>query len=104
MTKFGSLLAKGAALGLVLGASVCAASAAGAAETSYVVCNRWNECWRVHEHYSNYPSDAAVVYHDQAWWDAHEHDTDTHWTLLPDPSNDKGWYDEHGHWHPFDHD
>ncbi|MHB8528794.1 MAG: hypothetical protein ACYC8V_04685 [Caulobacteraceae bacterium] len=80
-------------------AGALAASNAGAATKTYVVCNRWDECWRVHEHYTTYPSDVGVVWHDDAWYAAHEHDT--HWHWLNDPANDHGWYDKDGVWHPF---
>ena len=99
MTLSKSLLAKGAIAGIV--AAVSIASSSTAATKSYVVCNKWDECWRVHEHYTTYPSDVQVVYHDDAWWTAHEHDKDVHYRLLTDPSDDHGWYDKDGVWHPF---
>jgi hypothetical protein len=99
MTLSKSALAKGAIAGLVAAVSI-AGSTAAAAKT-YVVCNRWDECWRVHEHYTTYPSDVRIVYHDDAWWAAHEHDKDWHYRLLTDPSDDHGWYDKDGVWHPF---
>ena len=92
-------LVKGALAGLI-SAGVISATTAAAAKT-YVVCNRWGECWRVHEHYTTYPSDIGIVYHDDAWWAHHEHDKDVHYRLLTDPSDDHGWYDEQGTWHPF---
>jgi hypothetical protein len=69
------------------------------ATNSYVVCNAYHECWRVHEHYTTYPSDQAIVYHDDAWWTAHEHDTQ--WRFEADPADDHGYYDKDGVWHPF---
>jgi hypothetical protein len=71
------------------------------AADSYVVCNQWNECWRVHERYTDYPKDAQVTYHDEAWRSAHEHDT--HWKWLSDPADDHGWYDRDGAWHATEH-
>lgn len=64
-----------------------------------VVCNRYNECWRVHQRYTFYPADEGVVFRDDAWWVKHEHDKV--WRELPDPSDEHGWYDIDGNWHPF---
>ncbi len=66
----------------------------------YVVCNAYNECWRVHQRYTTYPSDQVIVYHDNAWWEAHQHDTQ--WRFEADPTDDHGYYDHDGVWHPFD--
>jgi len=84
-----------------MAAATLAASSAGAETktTTYVVCNKWDECWRVHEKYTTYPSDARIVWHDDAWRDRHEHDTHFHW--LSDPADDHGWYDKDGSWRPF---
>jgi hypothetical protein len=79
--------------------AIGALAATAAKADSYVVCNRWNECWRVHDKYSDYPPDARIVIHDDAWRAAHEHDT--HWRWLSDPSDDHGWYDKDGNWHAF---
>jgi hypothetical protein len=76
-----------------------AAQSTNAETKTYVVCNRWNECWRIHEHYTNFPADAQIIYRDDAWWEQHEHDPQ--WRELPDPSDDHGWYDQNGVWHPF---
>jgi hypothetical protein len=81
--------------------AVGALTATTARADSYVVCNSWNECWRVHDRYTDYPPDVGIVYHDEAWRAAHEHDT--HWRWLADPSDDHGWYDRDGNWHPFAH-
>jgi hypothetical protein len=62
---------------------------------TYVACNQYNECWRVHQRYS-YPSDQSIVVHDGDWYDAHQQDT--HWHWLADPSDDRGWYDQDGNW------
>jgi len=101
MNSYRSALTSGALIGLAASALLVASTAkAQPTETkTYVVCNRWNECWRAHEHYTTYPSDAKIVYRDDAWWSQHQHDTQ--WRELPDPSNDKGWYDQDGVWHAF---
>ncbi|MDQ2762193.1 MAG: hypothetical protein M3Y22_01445, partial [Pseudomonadota bacterium] len=73
----------GAAIAAVAAGTLAASSAAAA---SYVVCNRYDECWRVHEKYTFYPADERVVYHDDAWYAQHQHDA--HWRWLADPTND----------------
>ena len=62
---------------------------------TYVACNQYDECWRVHQRYS-YPSDQNIVIHDGDWYDAHQQDT--HWHWLSDPADDRGWYDKDGTW------
>jgi len=96
MTFVKSALVAGAALA-ALTAGTLAASAASAATT--VVCNSYNECWKVHQKYTDYPSDQRVVYRNDAWWMSHQ--KDSHWRFLADPASDHGWYDKDGDWHPF---
>ncbi len=96
MTFGKSVLVTGAALA-ALTAGTLAASSASAAK--YVVCNRYNECWRVTQKYTEYPADMGVVYHDDTWWTAH--DKDAQYRILADPTSDRGWYDKDGDWHPF---
>jgi hypothetical protein len=91
-----STLINGALIAVMAAGTLAATSAAAA---SYVVCNRWNECWRVKDRYTFYPSDARIVWHDDAWWD--EHQKDTNWRWMKDPDNDQGWYDKDGAWHPY---
>jgi hypothetical protein len=81
--------------------AVGALAASTARADTYVVCNGWNECWRVHDKYTDYPPDARIIFHDEAWRAAHE--KDTHWRWLSDPADDHGWYDRDGNWHPFAH-
>jgi hypothetical protein len=63
---------------------------------TYVACNQYGECWRVHERYA-YPSDAQIVYHDADWYTAHQSDEHVRW--MNDPADDRGWYDREGAWH-----
>ncbi len=87
---------------VVLAATAGAAaisSSATAATKSYVVCNQWNECWKVKEHVTSYPADVHVIYRDESWWAQHDHDAQ--WRELPDPTDDNGWYDKDGAWHAF---
>jgi hypothetical protein len=88
-------LIKAALLAAVAAGSLVAASAKA---DSYVVCNRWDECWRVHERYTTYPPDVQITVHDDAWRESHEHDTHFRWLTPPD---DRGWYDRDGNWHAF---
>ena len=63
---------------------------------TYVACNQYNECWRVHERYA-YPSEQRIVIHDNDWYSAHQSDEHVRW--LSDPSDDRGYYVEDGSWH-----
>ena len=80
--------------------AVLAASTAGAETKTYIACNQWNECWKVKEHVTKFPADVHIVYRDETWWDAHQHDSQ--WREMPDPTDDNGWYDKDGVWHAFD--
>jgi hypothetical protein len=83
-------------LAVICGGSLAStAASADAVTTTYVVCNRFDECWRVHHHYT-YPSSVGIVYHDAGWWDTNRADTQYH--FLADPDNDRGYYDEAGTW------
>ncbi len=62
---------------------------------TYVACNQFGECWRVHRVYA-YGPDAPITYYNSDWYAAHEHDEHVHW--LADPADDRGYYD-HGRWH-----
>lgn len=93
-----SLLITGAAIAILAGGIASRASAQMEPKT-YVVCNQYDECWRVHEHLTSFPGDVHVVWHDDAWYQAHQHDEHTHW--LADPADDHGWYDRDGVWHAF---
>jgi hypothetical protein len=81
-------------------AAVFAVSTASAETKTYIACNQWNECWKVKEHVTKYPTDVHVVYRDATWWEQHQHDSQ--WREMPDPSDDNGWYDKDGVWHAFD--
>ena len=99
-----SFLVKGALFALISGGIVSCADTddrpVAVAGHSYVVCNAYDVCWRVRDRYTTYPSDQAIVYHDDAWWAAHEHDTG--WRFETAPSDDRGYYDRDGNWHPFE--
>ena len=63
---------------------------------TYVACNQYGECWRVHRRYA-YGPDAPITYYKSDWYDAHQGDEHVHW--LADPQDDRGYYDRDGGWH-----
>ena len=71
-----------------------AASAAPA--RSYVACNQFGDCWRVHQRYA-YGPDAPITYYKGDYYDAHH--TDEHVRWRADPGNDRGYYEQDGTWH-----
>ena len=73
-----------------------ASSSAVTVERTYVACNQYGECWRVHKMYA-YGESAPITYYNSDWYGAHESDTNVHW--VADPSDDRGYY-IHGTWHP----
>ncbi len=96
MSSIKTILAAGAAVAAFAIGSAAATSAS-ADSTTYVVCNRYNTCWKVQERYKDYPADLGVVYRDQDWWVAHEHDS--HWHMEDTVRTEHGWYDQSGNWH-----
>ena len=67
-----------------------------ATPSAEVACNRWNECWRVHDRFSNYPPFVGIVFHDERWASDH---TGVAWRWRPERS-DRGYY-MHGVWRTF---
>jgi hypothetical protein len=78
------------------GAMMPAAAVAQPADRTYVACNSYGDCWRVHHRYA-YGADAPVTYYNSDWYDTHHSDEHVHW--LSDPDNDRGYYDQGGSWH-----
>jgi len=64
---------------------------------TYVACNQYGDCWRVHQRYA-YGPDAPIIYYNSDWYEAHRSDEHVRW--LADPDNDRGYYDRSGAWHP----
>ena len=93
MNRLKSALVKGALISAVAGGALAATTVPALAD---VACNRWGECWRVHDHYTNYPAELGVVFHDDGWRGHHRHGY--HWRS--DRPDDHGYY-SHGAWHPF---
>jgi hypothetical protein len=70
-------------------------SSAKAAENPYVACNSDGACWRVRQIYA-YGEDRPITYHSAEWYDAHKNDANIRW--LPDPPDDRGYYDRDRVW------
>jgi hypothetical protein len=90
-----------AALGLgsflaIAGVTLMTPTIATAQTSSYVACNQYGECWRVHQRYA-YGAEAPITYYNSDWYDSHQRDEHVHW--LADPSDDRGYYDRDMHWH-----
>jgi hypothetical protein len=93
MNTLKSALLTGALMTAVIAGALAATSTAASAD---VACNRWGECWTVRDHYTNYPAELGVVFHDDAWRAAHHR----HYHWRADRDDDHGYY-SHGAWHPF---
>ena len=94
MTNFKSALITGAFAAAVAAGALAAGTTAASAD---VACNRYNECWHVKDHYTNYPTTLGVVIHDEAWRTAH---ADRRWHYRNDRPDDHGYYSR-GRWHAF---
>jgi hypothetical protein len=91
VTILKSVLVKGALAAAVLGGTVVATTSASAD----VVCNRWGECWRVHDRL-DYPAGLGITFHDDAWYASHR---TGHWRWREDRF-DRGYY-RNGVWIAF---
>jgi hypothetical protein len=69
---------------------------ASAQDRTYVACNQYGECWRVHRLYA-YGASEPITYYNSDWYAAHQGDAHVHW--VADPADDRGYYDEGGRWH-----
>ena len=64
MSRLKTALAAGAMVaGLVLTATTASAD---------VACNRWGECWHVHDRLA-YPGELGIVWHPDNWHAKHQH-------------------------------
>jgi len=81
----------------IAGSTLMASTMASAAtvESTYVACNQYGECWRVHRMYAYGPA-APITYYNSDWYAAHQNDVHVHW--VADPADDRGYY-MHGTWH-----
>jgi hypothetical protein len=82
----------------IMGASAMTPTVASAqpVDQTYVACNSYGDCWRVHRRYS-YGADAPITYYKSDWYDAHRSDEHVHWR--DDPQDDRGYYTRDGSWH-----
>jgi hypothetical protein len=94
VTRVKSKLIKSAMIAAMAAGTVIATASVASAD---VACNRFGECWRVRDHYTNYPSNLGVVFHDEAWWAGHPHGR---WHMRADRQDDHGYYN-HGAWRAF---
>lgn len=93
MKRFHIALGLGSLL-VVAGATLTVPTTASADTDSYVACNQYGDCWRVHQLYA-YGTDAPITYHSADWYAAHERDEHVRWLA----DNDRGYYDRDAHWH-----
>ncbi len=84
MNRLKSVLAAGVLATAIAGGVAATATPASAD----VACNRWGECWRVHDRV-DYPHRARVIYHRDGWWDNRHWGHRYHW---------RGDHDGRGYW------
>jgi hypothetical protein len=96
MKKFHTLLGLSSLLAIAGATSMVATiSSAATVEKTYVACNQYGECWRVHRLYA-YGASEPITYYNDDWYAAHQDDVHVHW--VADPADDRGYY-VHGTWH-----
>jgi hypothetical protein len=95
MRKFQAALVLSSVLAVAGAISLTATPAA--AQDTYVACNTYGDCWRVHKEYA-YGPDAPITYYHSDYYDQHLHDEHIHWRA--DHYDDAGYYDRNGNWHP----
>lgn len=97
MTRFHTAIGLGSFLAIASAASLAPTiSSAETVERTYVACNQYNECWRVHQLYA-YGESTPITYYNSDWYTTHQNDVHVHW--LADPVDDRGYYDREGHWY-----
>jgi hypothetical protein len=95
MKILNTVLGLSSVLAIMSGSSMVP-TVANADSVSYVACNQYGDCWRVHRRYA-YGPDAPITYYNSDWYAAHQGDEHIHW--LSDPRDDRGYYVEDGTWH-----
>src|ERR1051326_7149502 len=95
MRKLHTALGLSSFLVLAGAASMATVSSAAVVEKTYVACNQYGECWRVHKMYA-YGASVPITYRSADWYEAHQDDPHVHW--VADPTDDRGYY-VHGTWH-----
>jgi len=97
MKKFRTAFALGSVLAVAAATSMTPTIAsAKVVDKTYVACNQYGDCWRVHRLYA-YGKDAPITYYNGDWYAAHQNDEHIHW--LADPADDRGYYVADGTWH-----
>lgn len=97
MKLFSTALGLGSLLAVAAATSMTpSAATARTVDKTYVACNTYGDCWRVHHIYS-YGANVPIRYYNGDWYEAHRTDTNIHW--LADPATDQGYYVEGGTWH-----
>ncbi|HEY1752397.1 MAG TPA: hypothetical protein VGG29_14145 [Caulobacteraceae bacterium] len=91
MFTFKTALATGAAVAVLAGGAL----ALGPSASADVACNRWGECWHVHDRLA-YPGGVGIVWHSDAWAARHHAGR---WRLRQDASG-RGYY-RNGMWIAF---
>jgi len=97
MRKLQAALGLGSLIAMAAAGLTTAPANAGVVDKTYVACNSYGACWRVHRLYA-YGKDAPITYYNSDWYTAHQADTNIRW--LPDPADDRGYYVEDRTWHP----
>ena len=97
MRKFHTALGLSSFLAIA-GASLMVPTIASAqpVESSYVACNSYGACWRVHQIYA-YGAERPITYYNSDWYVAHRNDANIRW--YADPADGPGYYDRDGIWH-----
>ena len=96
MKHFQTVLGLSSIVAAATAASMAPSTASAATiEKTYVACNQYGDCWRVHRLYA-YGKDVPIRYHNEDWYAAHQSDTNIRW--LPDPADDRGYYVEDRTW------
>ena len=90
-----TLLGLTSSLAFLGGMSVAPAISTAATTDTYVACNQYDQCWRVHTRYSF--NGEKIVYHEANWYDSHRADEHVRW--VNDPTDDRGYYMSDGSWH-----
>jgi len=96
MKKFTTALGLSSLLAVAGAISAVPTASSADVVESYVACNQYGECWRVHQVYA-YGTETPIRYYNSDWYEAHRADANVRW--LPDPADGPGYYDRAGVWH-----
>lgn len=98
MRRFHTALGLGSFLAIAAATAMAPtiSSAETTVEKTYVACNQYGDCWRVHRVYA-YGKSMPITYYNSDWYAAHQNDEHIHW--VADPADDRGYYDRDAVWH-----